>query len=158
MRSWGASYATRRPRAVTFPYRRRARLAGDRADRADHVEDRPVTLPPRTRTLLAWGLFAATFGCLAAGLVVALLLVRPLTLAVLADGALAAGLYLGFAVLGLVLTLRRPDNPLGLHATAGAVATALNGLGGVLHVGGLVAALVCLVLRFRSSRGVERQQ
>jgi hypothetical protein len=221
-----------------------------------------VTLPPRTRTLLAWALFAATFGCLAAGLVVALLLVRPLTLAVLADGALAAGLYLGFAVLGLVLTLRRPanpigwllagsglvwslnvpveawvnnlvatsrplplpaqvyaavteplwapaialgvtlpllllpdgrlrsprwrwavaaavgggvlsmvaavqpgrlvsfaiDNPIGLHGTAGTVATALNGLGGVLHVGGLVAALVCLVLRFRSSAGIERQQ
>jgi hypothetical protein len=28
----------------------------------------------------------------------------------------------------------------------------------VLHVGSLAAALVCLVLRFRSSRGVERQQ
>jgi hypothetical protein len=221
-----------------------------------------VTVPPRTRTLLAWLLFAATFGCLAAGLVVALLLVRPLTLAVLAEGALAAVLYLGFAVLGLVLTLRRPANPigwllagsglvwalnvpgeawtsnllatgrplpplaqvnaavgeplwapaialgvtlpllllpdghlrsprwrwaaaaavaggvlsmaaavqprplvsfhianpLGLHGPAGTVATALNGLGGLLHVGGLVAALVCLVLRFRSSRGVERQQ
>jgi hypothetical protein len=54
--------------------------------------------------VLAWALFAATFGCLAAGLMVALLLVRPLTLAVLADGALTAGLHLGFAVLGLVLT------------------------------------------------------
>jgi hypothetical protein len=212
--------------------------------------------------VLAWALFAAAFGCLAAGLVVALLVVRPLTLAVLAKGALAAALYLGFAVLGLVLTLRRPanpigwllggsglvwslnvpagawvdnlvaagrplplpaqvyaavteplwapaialgvtlpllllpdghlrsprwrwavaaavgggvlsmaaslqagplvsigiDNPLGLHGLAGTVATALNGLGTVLHVGGLVAALVCLVLRFRSSRGVERQQ
>ncbi|HEY6709849.1 MAG TPA: hypothetical protein VJB61_19925, partial [Actinomycetota bacterium] len=31
-------------------------------------------------------------------------------------------------------------------------------LGGLLHVGGLVAALVCLVLRFRAARGVERQQ
>jgi hypothetical protein len=221
-----------------------------------------VTLPPRTWTLLAWALFAATFGCLATGLVVALLVVRPLTLSVLAEGALTAALYLGFAVLGLVLTLRRPanpigwllagsglvwaanvpieawvdnlvasgrplpppaqvyaavteplwapaialgvtlpllllpdghlrsprwrwavaaavggavlsmaavvqpgrlvsfgiDNPVGLHGPAGTVATALNGLGGVLHVGGLVAALVCLVLRFRSSRGVERQQ
>ena len=221
-----------------------------------------MTLPPRTRTLLAWALFAATFGCLATGLVVALLVVRPLTLSVLAEGALTAALYLGFAVLGLVLTLRRPanpigwllagcglvwaanvpieawvdnlvatgrplplpaqvyaavteplwapaialgvtlpllllpdghlrsprwrwavaaavgggvlsmaavvqpgrlvsfgiDNPVGLHGPAGTVATALNSLGGVLHVGGLVAALVCLVLRFRSSRGVERQQ
>jgi hypothetical protein len=71
------------------PYRGRARLAGDRGD---HIEDRPVTVPPRTRTLLAWVLFAATFGCLAAGLVVALALVRPLTLAVLAEGALTAGL------------------------------------------------------------------
>jgi hypothetical protein len=223
---------------------------------------RPVTASPLTRTVLAWLLFAATFSCLAAGLVVALLLVRPLTLAVLAEGALTAVLYLGFATLGLVLTLRRPANPvgwllgasglvwslnvpaeawvdnlvasgrplptpaqvyvavseplwapaialgvtlpllllpdghlrsprwrwavvaavaggvlsmaaavqpgrlvsydianpLGLHGPAGAVATALNGLGGLLHVGGLVAALVCLVLRFRSSRGVERQQ
>jgi hypothetical protein len=50
------------------------------------------------------------------------------------------------------------DNPVGLHGPVGTVATALNGLGGLLHVGGLVAALVCLVLRFRASRGVERQQ
>ena len=221
-----------------------------------------MTGPTRTRTVLAWALFAATFGCLASGLVVALLVVRPLTLAVLAEGALTALLYLGFAVLGLVLTLRRPvnpvgwllgasglvwslnvpveawvenlvaaggplplparvdaavteplwapaialgvtlpllllpdghlrsprwrwavaasvaggvlsmaavlvpgrltsvaiDNPLGLHGPAGAVATAGNGLGSILHVGSLVAALVCLVLRFRSSAGVERQQ
>src|SRR4029450_1928787 len=34
----------------------------------------------------------------------------------------------------------------------------LESLGGLLHVGSLAAALVCLVLRFRSSRGVERQQ
>ena len=32
----------------------------------------------RKRTMLAWLLFAATFGCLAAGLAVALALVRPL--------------------------------------------------------------------------------
>jgi hypothetical protein len=50
------------------------------------------------------------------------------------------------------------DNPLRLHGPAGTVATALNGLGSLLHVGGLVAALVYLVLRFRSSTGVERQQ
>ncbi|HWC41442.1 MAG TPA: hypothetical protein VHK02_05600, partial [Actinomycetota bacterium] len=72
-----------------------------------------MALPPRTRTLLAWALFAAAFACLAAGLVVALLFIRPLTLAVLAEGALTAALYLGFAVLGLVLTLRRPANPIG---------------------------------------------
>jgi len=51
-----------------------------------------VTVPPRTRILLAWVLIAATFGCLAAVLVDALALVRPLTLAVLAEGALTAGL------------------------------------------------------------------
>jgi hypothetical protein len=34
----------------------------------------------------------------------------------------------------------------------------LEGIGGLLHVGSLAAALVCLILRFRSSRGVERQQ
>jgi len=42
----------------------------------------------RTRTALAWLLFGASFACLAAGLVVALAVVRPLTLAVLAEGAL----------------------------------------------------------------------
>ena len=221
-----------------------------------------MTVAPRTRTVLAWLLFAATFCCLAAGLVVALALVRPLTPALLAEGALTALLYLGFAVLGLVLTLRRPANPVGwllaasglvwslnvpgeawtgnlvatgrplpppaqVHAAVteplwapaialgvtlpllllpdgrlrsprwrwavaasvaggvlsmaavlepgplvstpianplaldglgGAVAGALAGLGTLLHVGSLVAALVCLVLRFRASREVERQQ
>ncbi|HET9007497.1 MAG TPA: hypothetical protein VFQ04_12335, partial [Actinomycetes bacterium] len=221
-----------------------------------------MTLSPRTRTVLAWLLFAATFGCLAAGLAVALVLVRPLTLAVLAEGALAAALYLGFAVLGLVLSLRRPGNPIGwllaasglvwslnvpgeawvsnlaatgrplprlaqVHAAVleplwapaialgvtlpllllpdgrlrsprwrwavaasvaggvlsmasalgpgqlvstpianplaldglgGVVAGAVAGLGGLLHAASLAAALVCMVLRFRSSRGVERQQ
>ena len=216
----------------------------------------------RNRTLLAWLLFAATFGCLAAGLVVAVLLVRPLTLGVLAEGALAGLLYLGFAVIGLVLSLRLPANPIGwLYAASGlawslnvpgeawvgdllhdgrplplaaqlnaavgeplwapaialgvtlpllllpdgrlrsrrwrvAVATSVAGavlsmaavlapgrltaipianplglagpagvvadtvaqVGAFLHVGSLAAALACLVLRFRSSRGVEHQQ
>jgi hypothetical protein len=49
-------------------------------------------------------------------------------------------------------------NPFGLSGPAGVVAGALANLGGWLHVGSLAAALVCLVLRFRSSRGVERQQ
>ena len=221
-----------------------------------------MTMAPRTRTALAWLLFGATFACLAAGLAVALAVVRPLTLGVLAEGALAAVLYLGFAVLGLVLCLRRPDNPIGwllgasglvwslnmpaeawvdqlvesgrplplaaqahaavgeplwapaialgvtlpllllpggrlrsprwrwaaaasvaggtlsmtaavepgplvtypfanpfgLAGPAGTVATALAALGGLLHVSSLAAALVCLVLRFRAARGVERQQ
>jgi hypothetical protein len=45
------------------------------------------------------------------------------------------------------------DNPLGLGGAAGAVANQLTSIGGLLHVGSLAAALVCLVLRFRSSRG-----
>jgi hypothetical protein len=221
-----------------------------------------VTMAPRTRTTIAWLLFAAAFACLATGLVVALALIRPLTLAVLAQGALVAVLYLGFAVLGLVLCLRRPgnpigwllaasglvwslnvpaeawvshlvetgrplpllarvnasvgeplwapaialgvtlpallvpdgqllsrrwrwavvastaggilsmaaalapgrltstpiDNPLAMPGAAGAAAGALAAAGGVLHLGSLAAALVCVVLRFRASHGVERQQ
>jgi hypothetical protein len=72
--------------------------------------------------MLAWLLFLATFGCLAAGLAVALTVVRPLTAGVLAQGALAALLYLGFAVIGLLLSLRRPANPIGwLYAASGLV-------------------------------------
>jgi len=82
---------------------------------------RPVTLQPRTRTLLAWSLWVATFGCCAAGLAVTLALVRPLTIGVLADGATRALAFpLGYATVGLVLTLRRPANPIGwLYAAAG---------------------------------------
>jgi hypothetical protein len=221
-----------------------------------------VTVQARGRPRLAWLLFLATLACLATGLVVALVVVRPLTPGVLGVGALAALLYLGFAVVGLVLSLRRPANPigwlyaasglvwslnvpgeawvdqlvrsgrplplaaqvnvavgeplwapaialgvtlpllllpdgrlrsrrwrlavaasvagavlsmassvdpgqltatpianpLGLAGTAGTVAQVLSQVGSVLHVGSLAAALVCVVLRFRSSRGVERQQ
>jgi hypothetical protein len=50
-----------------------------------------------------------------------LAVVRPLTLAVLAEGAARALVYpLGYATVGLVLTLRRPTNPIGwLYAAAG---------------------------------------
>ena len=217
----------------------------------------------RNRTLLAWLLFVATFGCLAAGLVVAVLLVRPLTAGVLVQGAIEALVFrLSFAAIGLVLTLRRPANPIGwLYAAAGLVwslevpgtpwveqlarahrplplaaqvaalvadvawapavalgvtlpllllpdgrlrsprwrpvavasvcgavlvvagglapgrltdppipnplalagwagmaATVADATGGVVHVASLVAALVCVVLRFRAAREVERQQ
>jgi hypothetical protein len=47
------------------------------------------------------------------------------------------------------------------HPAAAAVPrrpAALAALGGLLHVGSLAAALVCMVLRFWSSRGTERQQ
>jgi hypothetical protein len=215
-----------------------------------------------SRTTLAWLLFVATFGCLAAGLAVTLTLVRPLTVGVLATGAVDALLYLGFAVTGLVLSLRRPANPIGwlyaasglvwsltapldpwvgqlvhsgrplplaaqlnaavgesnwapaialgvalpllllpdgrlrsprwrvavwatvagatlamagslaprqltstpianpfgLAGWAGTAATVADNVGTALYVGSLAAALTCLVLRFRSSRGVERQQ
>jgi hypothetical protein len=221
-------------------------------------------MPTRTRTVLAWSLWLATFGDCAAGLAVTLALVRPLTLAVLAEGAARALVYpLGYATVGLVLTLRRPSNPIGwlyaaaglmwslavpwdpwvdqlvaehrplplaakaaavygefswapatvlgvtlpallvpdgrlrsrrwrpvaaaavaaavlalvglgltparledhpivnpfgLTGPAGDVASVLGNVGTLLWLATLVAALVCLVLRFRASRGVERQQ
>jgi hypothetical protein len=80
-----------------------------------------VKLHARTRGLLAWALWLASFGCCAAGLLVALALVRPLTLGILAQGAaFALAFPLGFATVGLLLTLRRPANPIGwLYAGAG---------------------------------------
>ena len=76
---------------------------------------------PRGRTVLAWSLSLATFGCCAAGLAVTLAVVRPLTVGVLAQGAVTALVYpLGYATVGLVLTRRRPANPIGwLYAAAG---------------------------------------
>jgi hypothetical protein len=78
-------------------------------------------LRPRTRMVLAWALWLVTFGCCAAGLAVTLAIYRPLTLAVLVEGALYAFFFvLGFATVGLVLALRRPDNPIGwLYGAAG---------------------------------------
>jgi hypothetical protein len=75
----------------------------------------------RIRTTLAWSLWLATFGCCAAGLAVTLTVTRPLTLGVLVVGATyALSFSLGFATVGLVLTLRRPANPIGwLYAIAG---------------------------------------
>jgi hypothetical protein len=61
-------------------------------------------------------LWLATFGCWAGGLLVTLALTRPLILGVLAKGAVFALAFpLGFATIGLVITLRRPANPLRLH-------------------------------------------
>ena len=76
---------------------------------------------PRTRVVLAWALWLVTFGCCAAGLLVTLAIYRPLTLAVLVEGALYAFFFvLGFATIGLVLALRRPGNPIGwLYGAAG---------------------------------------
>jgi hypothetical protein len=79
----------------------------------------------RSRTWLAWLLFLATVGCLAGGLVVTLAVTRPLTSKVLTDGAGNAVGWLLFAIVGLVLTLRRPANPIGwLYAAAALVWTA----------------------------------
>ena len=52
----------------------------------------------------------------------------------------------------------RFDNPIGLSGVAGRVAAVVLNTGVVLHWASLPAAAVCVVLRFRASRGVERQQ
>jgi hypothetical protein len=91
-----------------------------------------VTVPYRTpptvggvhpnRTLLAWSLWSATMACLLGGLLVTLAVVRPLTAEVLVNGAVNGSFWLLFATIGLVLTLRRPANPIGwLYAAAGVV-------------------------------------
>ena len=80
-----------------------------------------MELRSRTRAVLAWALWLVTFGCCAAGLLVTLAIVRPLTVSVLAEGALYAFFFvLGSATVGLVLALRRPANPIGwLYGAAG---------------------------------------
>jgi hypothetical protein len=80
-----------------------------------------VRLLPPGRTVLAWSLWLVSFGCCAAGLVVYLVGTRPLTAAGLAQGAaVALSFPLGYASVGLVLTLRRPANPIGwLFAASG---------------------------------------
>jgi hypothetical protein len=80
-----------------------------------------VELPARIRIRLAWSLWLATVGCCAAGLVATLAVTRPLTAATLAEGAAYALVFpLGFAVIGLILSLRRPGNPIGwLYAASG---------------------------------------
>ena len=89
-----------------------------------------MTPQPRSRATLAWALWLVTMAACVAGLVVALVVARPLTAQVVLDGALyALGFPLGYATVGLVL-----------------------------HGLSLLAALLCVILRFWSSRGVERQQ
>jgi hypothetical protein len=80
-----------------------------------------VELSSRTRAVLAWALWLVAFGCCAAGLLVTLAIYRPLTAAVLVEGAVYAFFFvLGFATVGLVLALRRPENPIGwLYLAAG---------------------------------------
>jgi hypothetical protein len=62
----------------------------------------------RSRTLFAWSLWLATLGCLAGGLVVTLLVTRPLTADLLVDGAFEGAIWLLFATVGLVLTCAGP--------------------------------------------------
>jgi hypothetical protein len=57
-----------------------------------------MTPRPRARTVLAWVLWLATMFCCVAGLVVALLVARPLTAQVLLDGALFAVAPVGYAI------------------------------------------------------------
>ena len=83
-------------------------------------------LKPRTRTLLSWALWLGAMGSCVAGLVVALLIARPLTADVLLEGALFAfGFPVGYATVGLVLTLRRPANPIGWLYAASALTWSL---------------------------------
>jgi len=56
------------------------------------------------------------------------------------------------------LTETPMNNPLALTGAAGTTATVVANLGSLLHTACLPVALVCVVLRFRASRGVERQQ
>jgi hypothetical protein len=49
-----------------------------------------VELRSRTTAVLAWALWLVTFGCCAAGLLVTLAIVPPLTVGVLGEGALYA--------------------------------------------------------------------
>jgi hypothetical protein len=65
-----------------------------------------VELRSRTTAVLAWALWLVTFGCCAAGLLVTLAIIRPLTVGVLGEGALYAFFFvLGSATVGLVLAL-----------------------------------------------------
>ena len=49
-------------------------------------------------------------------------------------------------------------NPLGQPGLPGEIAKVVSVAGLALHIGSLPAALLCVLLRFRASRGVERQQ
>jgi hypothetical protein len=81
-----------------------------------------VKLPTRIRTTLSWSLWLVTVGCCMVFLAVTLLL-RPPTLAVVADAVFSLVFLLGYATVGLVVTLRRPANPIGwLYAAVGLIA------------------------------------
>jgi hypothetical protein len=106
---------------VTISYRCPGRLGRTSLTRGPRAKG--VSVPARIKTLLAWSLWLATLGCCAGGLLAALLWIRPLTLGLLATGAAYALISpLGYATIGLVLSLRRPANPIGwLYAASGLV-------------------------------------
>jgi hypothetical protein len=86
-----------------------------------------LTLQPRTRPTLAWSLWLASMGCCAGGLLAALLWVRPLTPELLTRGAATALAFpVGYATIGLVLSLHRPANPIGWLYAASGLAWALS--------------------------------
>jgi hypothetical protein len=107
---------------VTIPYRWAVSLGRSRLGAVDR-EQEGMRVRARTRNLLGWSLWLATLGCCAGGLLAALLWIRPLTPGLLTGGAANALAFpLGYATIGLVLTLRRPANPIGwLFAAAGLV-------------------------------------
>lgn len=81
---------TARPhRSVTLPYRWPA-ILGQMRSTGSRLEVGSVQLQPADRTVVAWSMWLATFGCLAAGLVVAVAVVEPLTIGVLVGGAVDA--------------------------------------------------------------------
>ena len=90
---------------------------------------------------------------------------RAAAVAPLAAGGGAAVVGMAMFVVGGILfpgqTSNDPgaiDNPFGLAGVAGRIAMVVTISGLVLYAVSLPAALVCVVLRFRASRGVERQQ
>jgi hypothetical protein len=107
------------------------------------------------RTRLAWLLFLATLGCLAGGLAVTLAVTRPLTADVLVTGAFDGGIWLLFATIGLVLTLRRPDNPIGWLPAATRLAGGSGGL--AVAAATLTAAAAFQPLRRRVQDLVDRR-
>ena len=113
-----------------------------------------MTLRPRTRAVLAWMLWLATMATCLAGLVVALPVARPLTAQVVLDGALFAVAPLGYATVGLVLTLRRPVNPIGwLYAASALTWSPLIPLGPwLIALGITLPALLVPGGRLRSRR------
>ena len=80
---------------------------------------------------------------------------RPVAAAAVAAAALA---LVGSSLAPARLEDLPIANPFGLAGPAGDVAGTLAAVGILLWLATLVAALLCVVLRFRAARGVERQQ